>query len=46
MNYIILYADDYGYDVWKQYCDICGVSYDSTYIEIKFNDKDVEAGND
>ena len=46
MNYIVLYADEYEYDVWEQYCNICKVSCDSTYIKIKFNDKDVEAGND
>ena len=44
MKYIILYADEYDYDVWEQYCDICGVSYTSTYIKIRFNENDVESG--
>lgn len=43
MNYIVLYADEYACDVWEQYCDTCGVSYDATYIKIKFNGEDVEA---
>ena len=43
MNYIVLYADDYDCDVWQEYCDVCGVSCDATYIKIKFNYNDVEA---
>lgn len=43
MDYIILYAEDYNCDVWLEYCDICGVGYDTTSIKIKFNPKDVEA---
>jgi hypothetical protein len=46
MNQIILYADDYDYDVWEQYCDICGVSRKSTYIKIKFNDENVQSDVD
>ncbi len=42
MDYIVLYADEHDYDVWEQYCDICGVSYDSLYIKINFNKKDIE----
>ena len=42
MDYIVLYADEHDYDVWMQYCDICGVSYDSFSIKIKFNKADVE----
>lgn len=45
MNYIILYADDYDHDVWQEYCDVCGVGYNATYIKIKFNYKNVEADN-
>ena len=46
MNCIILYADEFDCDVWEQYCDICGVSYDSSYIKIKFNNNDVETDAD
>lgn len=42
MNYIVLYADDYDWDVWQDYCDVCGVTYNATYIKIKFNYKNVE----
>lgn len=42
MNYIVLYADDYDYDVWKEYCDICHVPYDVISITIRFNLGDVE----
>lgn len=42
MNYIVLYADDYNYDVWEEYCDICDVPYYATYIKINFKSKDVE----
>ena len=37
MDYIVLYADDFDYDVWKEYCDICGVGYDATYIRFNFS---------
>ena len=46
MNYIVLYAEDYNNDVWLEYCDICGVDYDTTSIEIKFDPKNVKAYND
>ena len=46
MNYIVLYADDYNYDVWEEYCDICGADYDATYIRIKFKSEDVEFGSE
>ena len=46
MRYIILYADDYDYDVWEEYCDICGVDCDATYIKIHFDDKNVECDSD
>lgn len=46
MNYIVLYADDYDWDVWEQYCDICGVDYNASYIKIKFKSEDVEADDD
>lgn len=41
-DYIVLYADEFNRDVWEQYCDICRVSYDSTYIKIRFNRINVE----
>jgi hypothetical protein len=44
MSYIILYADDYDWDVWEQYCEICGVSKDASCIRINFDKKNVEAG--
>ena len=43
MSHIVLYADEFDYDVWMQYCDICDVSYDATYIDIAFNPCDVES---
>ena len=46
MNHIILYAEDYNWDVWETYCDICGVSYDATCIKIKFDPNDVEYETD
>lgn len=46
MRHIIIYAEDYDYDVWKEYCDICDADYDATYIKIAFNDEDVEFGNE
>ena len=46
MNYIVLYADDYNCDVWKNYCDVCGVGYNAICIKIKFDLKDVEYETD
>ena len=43
MNYIVLYSDDYDYDVWREYCDICNVPHDVTWIRIEFNLNNVEA---
>ena len=43
MNYIVLYADDYDFDVWEEYCNICGVGCSATYIKIKFDHNDVES---
>ena len=42
-NRIVLYADEFDEDVWKQYCEICDVPYDSSEITIYFDSKDVEA---
>lgn len=44
MSYIILYADDYDWDVWEEYCAICGVSEDASCIRIQFDKNNVEAG--
>ena len=46
MKYIVLYAEDYCNDVWLEYCDICGVGYDTTSIKINFNSECVEAYSD
>ena len=46
MNYIVLYPDDCNWNAWKDYCDICGVSYDATCIKIKFDLDDVEYETD
>ena len=40
---IILYADEFDYDTWAQYCDICGVHRSATAISIQFKKKDVMA---
>ena len=45
MNYIVLYADDFAYDVWEEYCRVCKVSTYSTCIKIKFEDGMVESGS-
>lgn len=42
MNYIFLYADEFKTSVWKEYCDICGVSCRSILIRIIFDENDVE----
>lgn len=46
MRHIVLYAEDYDYDVWQEYCDICGVDCYATSIKIKFNSEDVYAYSD
>lgn len=43
---IILYADDFDCDVWKDYCDIVGVSHHVSSITIKFDHSDVEVGEE
>ena len=43
MSHIILYADDFNYDVWKEYCEICGVHPSAISITIIFDDNDVKA---
>lgn len=40
-RYLVLYADEYDADVWKDYCDAAGVSYDATEITVKFHGEDV-----
>lgn len=42
MPYIVLYRDEFDYDVWEEYCNACGVSTMATSLKIKFNWKDVE----
>lgn len=34
-RYIMLYADDYNYSVWEEYCDALGI--DSTETEVRIN---------
>jgi hypothetical protein len=43
---IILYADDFDCDVWKEYCDVVGVSYSASSITIKFDHNDVKTNED
>lgn len=43
MNHIIIYACEFTPDVWKEYCDICGVDYNAVSIDIKFDFEDVTA---
>lgn len=40
-RHIYLYAEDFDYDVWSEYCDICGVPSSATEIKIVFDDDDV-----
>ncbi len=42
-NYIVIYADDYPFDVWSQYCNACEVDGSSTEIKIYLRPTDVEA---
>lgn len=42
MDYIVLYSEDYYWDVWERYCDICGVHRGATCIKIHFDPKYVE----
>lgn len=42
MAEIILYADEFPVDVWKDYCRICGVDSSASAIKIKFKGSDVE----
>ena len=42
-SHIILYPEDFSYDVWEEYCEICGVHSSATSITIVFNDEDVRA---
>ena len=37
MNYVFLFADDFKTHVWKEYCDICGISCGSILIRIIFD---------
>ena len=47
MAYIVLYADEFPIDVWKDYCDICKEEHNATSLTIKFDPyKDVEAEYD
>ena len=41
-SYIVIYAEDFDQDIWEDYCKICGVSTDCTYIKIKFLPEEVE----
>jgi hypothetical protein len=44
MAHIILYKDEYIDDVWKEYCDICGVHPSAVTLTIVFNENtDVKA---
>lgn len=45
-SHIILYADEFDYDVWEDYCEICGVHHSARKITIVFNDEDVKAEYD
>ena len=41
MNRITLYADEFSFDVWKEYCRICDVPCTATEITIHFKDENV-----
>ena len=41
MSHIIIYADDFSYDIWEEYCEICGVDPSATSISISFDEDDV-----
>ena len=37
MAHIILYADDFSYDVWEEYCEICGEDASAISLTISFD---------
>ena len=37
MAHIVLYADDFSYDIWEQYCQICGESSNAISLTITFD---------
>jgi len=46
VSHIILYADEFVYSIWEEYCEICGVSPSASQIKIVFNTDDVTATYD
>lgn len=40
-NYIVIYADDFDTDIWKDYCVACNVPRSATSIKITFDDDNV-----
>ena len=42
MNYIALYAADFDWDIWQEYCNICGADSSAYCIRIQFDLNDVE----
>lgn len=38
--HIILYGDEFEYDVWKQYCNACGAEPSAESIVIRFDMED------
>ncbi len=44
--HIILYAEDFDQDVWKQYCNIADVPYEAQSMTIKFDRNDVDYDDD
>lgn len=40
-RYIMMYADEYDYDVWEEYCKIFKVSPEEYCIRINFDYSDV-----
>lgn len=43
--HIILYQEDFDWDIWCDYCDIANQPHNSKWITIYFNTEDTEADN-
>ena len=45
-RYIILYADEYDYDIWKDYCKALCISPNETEVRINCDISDIITGTE
>ena len=45
-RYIVLYADDYDYDIWEDYCHSLGISVTETEVRVNCNYSDIIPGSE